>query len=441
MGQYALLAVIAALVLGGGILYNAQRSAQAADDEVTAYQDDRFSREAALVGLKRMERRLAANLDEWDDTENSDAAVRAAAFALFNSTNTPYGPGTFTVTFDDYEAGTGTVSDIAYVTAVGRFQGQRYVVKAVYEKGITDVGTPPSMRSAILSNQDMAFTGSSVVVDGTVHTNANLTTSGGSSPTVNGSGTYLDSASPTIRFSGGSAQGDSILVPDVVIPPTGSYVTPAGVVRARLSGSASTPLVIQPTNSYVMQTNTSANGNGGWTNTTVPPPPASSPPVGASGNAYVLVINGNLEIDGDVRLLGYSRIYVNGNLTIGGNGVIAPVNSPSFPTNGSTSATINTWISNNLPSGGQMGIYTTGSITLQGTPTVIASLYANGDVNYGGGGNRLVIGGITTQSQISLQGNTRVFYTDASTTIFDPGINRLVPEGVRLISFREWATR
>lgn len=427
MGQYALLAVLAVMTVGAVVLYTAQRTAQAADDDLTAYHEDRFSRELATVGLKRTERLLSAQPDDWGD---------AGANALYGAPPTTYTKdnltGTYEVTFDSYTPKTSTTPEIAHVTARGVYNGETFTIKAVYEQGETDVGLPPQMREAIVSDNRLYLNGN-IEISGSVHTNDCLDSSGNSFD-VYGTGTYTgcDGANDS-RFTGGVQQQDSIYVDPVTIPTSWTHRTPAG---------AAASLGNQTTNLTTTGMSATLTPGGGSTFTVTG--------AGTAANPYILVVRGNLTVTGDVRLIrgfsgttplqGHIRIYVDGNFEMAGNSKLAPVTG-TLPRQQDPVATNLAWRDANLPDGSTIGVYATGDIILTGTMTVIGSLYANGEVQYKGGGQKMVMGGITTKDQIEVKGNSQIVYTEANTSILDPGGNTQTPDGIRLAGYREWAER
>jgi len=426
MGQYAILIVLSAVILGGVVLFNAQQKAQGADDDLTEYHEDRFGREVALVGLKRTERLLAQNADLWDlHTSNNSAAQDTFASPTATTFTKGALTGTYQVTYDSYTAKTASTPELATITALGVYDGKTYTVRATYEQGLTDIGVPPSMRDAIVSDNRLYINGN-VKVSGGVHTN-NCLDSSGNSFDVFGTGSYTGcEGANDARFTGGVVQQDSIAVPPVTIPAAYDHIE-AGSVGW---GAQTVILPTQPIDgSYTV------NGNG------------------TEANPYVLVIQGDLDINGDVRfrgignhpvtgnpMQGHIRIYVDGDFNMNGNSVLSPVPG-ALPSQGTAVSALDTWRADHLPDGGSIGVYATGDITLTGTITVLASLYANGIVEYKGGGQKMVIGGITTKQTIELKGNSQVYYTDPNSSIIDPGFNYQTPDGIRLAAYREWATR
>ena len=123
-----------------------------------------------------------------------------------------------------------------------------------------------------------------------------------------------------------------------------------------------------------------------------------------------------------------------------GSVVLAPVSAPA-PDLSQDVLLAQTWVEDYLPNGSMIGIFATGDITISGTAFVAATLYTYGAVVFVGGGNKLIVGGITAFQPLDMRGNAKIYYTEASEEIIDPGINLLVPNGIRLIAYREWAER
>lgn len=434
MGQYAVILVISALFLGGILLFNARASTGAAGEETTAYAGDRFAREAAQYGLEQTERKLAADVTNWALWDTDPNVVRNQ----YGSSGT-HGESDYTVTISDMEiappySGSGPVtdSDKVWVTATSSFnvwnpssashEDTHYIVEAVYEKGWTDVGTPPEWRRAVVAN-NLCLQGSTRIA-GDIHANGELCGNPSNAYIVEGQGTYSGSLSPRTNvgnFEGGVAEGDPIPVPPVVIPPLAER-------DCTVTGSP-----------YALNGELNITISDGWL--------CGVTGQGTASNPFVLVVEGNLEINGAVHLKGHVNIYATGNVTLQSNPILTPLDaSVSMPNGNSDMEVIQAWAYQHLTDsngefiGSTLGIFAQGNIHLQGTPKVIAHLYTNGSVSYGGSGNGFLIGGILARGNLALNGSPPIFYTEANETLF-PGANVMVPEGVRLIAYREWAER
>lgn len=437
MGQYAVILTISAILLGGVLLYNARASTGEASDELTAYQIDRLAREAAQIGLKAIVRDLNNRPEAWTDNDS-------LAHNRFRIPVTNYGEGGHRVDIEAMNLGdSSTVGDIVELTIWGGFESwntetnaldtTEVTLRAVYERGWVDIGVPPSQREAIQTNEDLDMRGN-VCVGGGTHANGDLSTSGGTFDVL-GTGTYTtsESSSHDSNFTGGLVQSDSVLIPIVPIPPL-AYTEIVDVGG--------------PGNTWTLDQNNDPATTlaAGWD-------PANNGPnvgFGVAGNPYILYVNGDLEVNGDVHLVGYSQIYVSGEITIGGNSTIAPVPAgtplPNVTANMSCAdrlTAVQTWTQTYLDGGiSNMGIYANSTITLGGNINVVSKLTTNAGFSYTGGGNarRLIIGGITAQNALDMRGNTEVYYTESDINT-QPGGDRNVPDGIRLVSYREWTER
>ena len=438
MGQYVVILTVSALLLGGVLLYNARASTSEANVELAAYQSDRLAREAAQVSLRQIVRDLNDRPKSW--TEDDVAAQDSFGIPVTN-----HEKGWYTATIDEMNLGdSSSVADEVKLTVSGFYDSWNdftssqdttsFALKVIYERGWVDIGIPPSQREAIQTNDDLDMRGN-VCVGGGTHANGDLSTSGGSF-SVLGTGTYTTSegSSQETLFSGGLVQSDSVLIPIVPIPP------PAFTVAVNAGG---------PGNTWTLDSSNDPPGTltAGWD------PNSTGTPItgkGVAGDPFILYIDGDLEISGDVRLIGYSQIYVSGTITINGNSTISPVSAAAGLPAVSASMTcaerlaaVRAWSLANLADGiTNMGIYANSTINLGGNINVVSKLVTNADFVYTGGGNaqRLIIGGINAQDALDMRGNTEVYYTESDVNT-QPGGNRNVPDGIRLVSYREWAQR
>jgi len=284
---------------------------------------------------------------------------------------------------------------------------------------------PPGYRNAIQTEDDLTIQGNACISGG-VHANGELGTNGGAFDVL-GEGTYTgsDGVGDPDSFENGVVYSDSVYIPITEIPPPDGYTH-------MITGD----LILNEANSPAPGTKISD----GWFGVSGH---------GGEGDAYILYVDGNLLIDENVHLDGYSGIYVNGTVTIGGNTTITPLPaSVALPVITASMScqeqmdVIEAWSDTYLPNGSKMGIFAQGDFIMGGNTNVVATLVTNAAFSYSGGGatQRLIIGGITAQEDLTLSGNTFVYYTEPSGEII-PGGNQLVPNGIRLIGYREWAER
>jgi hypothetical protein len=280
-----------------------------------------------------------------------------------------------------------------------------FTVVAKYEKGYTDLGTPPAMRYAVVTNSTLLLQGSTTV-SGDVHANGTLDTRGVNFEVL-GQGSYTNTLSTddNDNFGGGIIQQDSIHIDPVVIPTTGVDQT-----------------ITQST--FTLNGTTVSTLTGG----------------GTQADPFVLVIYGNLAVTGNVVLPGHTQIYVTGTIDIGANTRFAALSTTAINANTSSNDEIQAWIDASFPDGITLGLNALGEITFGGTALIAAHMHTNETFDFGGGGNQLVVGGIVAEDDLTLFGNVKVFYTDANVSII-PGGTEDVPDGMRLVAYREWAQR
>lgn len=470
MGQFAVILTISALLLGGVLLFNARTSTQQAAADTGDYTVDRIAREAALVGLRQTERKLANRPNSWPNYWTSGVANDSFGVATATYTTDDFSAN-YQVTIDDVVPGaTPDDPDRVWITATGFYDGWNsatnstgttdFVIKAVYEQGFTDVGLPPEYRQAVITDEDFGIRGNACI-NGGVHANGELTNRGGSFD-IFGQGTCstatCDDSFDGDRATGGTAEIDSIYIPPVVVPPadpdtvlTGDVIFDATACPPAVPGGTET--AGNTCTDDVTGAVISHDIADGW--------------FGVTGKGddepYVVYITGDgnnnanspsLTINGNVRAVGNMRIYVDGPVEFGGNNTFAPVpdtvasTADDIPRSTSSNsscadhfAAIETWVNTYLPNGQSTAtIYATGDIEIGGTVAVVAHLYTNGAINYTGGGNKLVIGGLTAKQPLDTWGNARVYYTETSILTL-PGGSNDVPAGVRLVAYREWAQR
>lgn len=426
MGQLAIITALGAMLLASIVLFTARGHTGDAQDAGAAYTVERLAREAALVGLEEALTPLNRDVDDWP-------TVLADAQAAYNIATTTYGTGSYTVTVDNMVHGaTPTDPDRVWLTATGVHEGwstltqsnqpTEVVIQAVYETAKTDIGTPPGMRDAVQTNDDLLIRGNGCVSGGT-HSNGDTSTSGNTFDVL-GTSTYTGSESANdSRFTGGVLSSDSVYIPLAQFPPNPVVYTHSGNL-ALPSGQA----------------NPSPNLAAGWFGITG---------YGTGTQAYVLHVQGDLTFSGNVVLPGFSQIWVDGEVTISGNSVVSPVTAPPPVVSASWDcatkmAAIEAWKNTNLVNGqSMMAIYADGNITMGGNTKVVAHLWTNQAFSYTGGGNpeRLIIGGITAQNNLELKGNTMIYYTEAAEVVTNPGGNEVGHEGLRLVGYNEFADR
>jgi len=447
MGQSSLILVLMATLTVGILLYNSQTVTTRSDTALSVKQEEAFARETAIVGLNRVIRALVNRPDEWAQT---------ATFAIPETAYDGYGPSaTYRVDLHNYRPGSAgapglpTIDDTLDVRVAGTFRDRDYTIKATYTKGYTNIGVPPALRRAIVSDQTLRFNGSpeikssNTATNADVHANANLDAQG--SPVnfvIEGYGSYTGSydGNNTAFFqpnqtdptaSGTTYQYEPMYVPTVDV--------------AAAEATAHVRTYPAPGTSF----KTSTGGADLLDNIKdgLDLDPSSPTGKGTPEDPLIWYVGGDMEMDSNVRLprgtgasapQGHIQLYVNGDLTFQGNGTMTPT-SDYAPANNQTDSFVRNWIAENLPEGSSMAIYVAGNVNFNGNVSVAALLHTNKAVNFNGGGNKVnLIGSVVAKQSMTFNGNNKLWYTEASETVKDPGYDYDVPTGVFLLDYLEW---
>ena len=419
MGQSAVLLVIAATLTVGILVFASQRSTGDANVELASYHEKVLAREAASTGMNMTVRRLVDDPDSWMSSPGSYEYTNQAYYgAAFSTTVTSPHPDTVDIVSTGVD-GSGT-----------------HVIEARYAKGFTTLGVPPSLRYAIISDEDLTLNGQANIMalndesNANIHANGDMTVNG-SNVTVEGHGTFSPSGSGTVNpekavdqvfvpngdGNGADAnmyEGEYIDIPDLD-PNDYNTIPPATLITA---GDTTLSGVIDL---EAWATSLGLNA-------------------GTEENPFLLFVNGNFSTSGDITILGYGQVVVNGGVHISGN-VVSSVEP--MPDNDATEEEWDAWAETNLDAAGNttIGYFATGDITVSGGSTVVGQLFSNGTVNLNGGGGQEmnIIGGITSSNvDINVNGGVNIRYAQISEATVLPGWEVIVPEGVRLISWAEF---
>jgi hypothetical protein len=449
MGQSSLILVLMATLTVGILLYNSQIVTTRSDTVLSVKQEEALARETAIVGLNRVIRTLVDRPDEWAQT---------ATFAVPETTYDGYGSSAaYRVDVHNYRPGSvgtpglPTIDDTLDVRSTGTFRDRDYTIRATYTKGYTNVGVPPALRRAIVSDQTLDFNGNpkirsaSSTTNADVHANATLDANG--SPVnfvIEGYGTY------TGTYDGSNT---AFFQPNQTDPSAGGatyqhealYVPTVDVTAAAATAHAITN---PPTGTFTASGNLWDNLTDGLDPTLAP---SSVMGKGTSTDPFIWYVGGNMVVEGSGGLRfpratgpsapqGHLKLYVDGNLTFTGSGTMTPTYSDAPANdNKTTDADIRNWIAANLPEGMSMAIYVAENVNFNGNVSVAALIHANGAVKFNGGGNRVnLIGGVVSRHDMTFNGNNKLWYTEASETVKDPGYDYDVPTGVFLLDYLEW---
>lgn len=434
MGQLSLILVLAGLLTGSVLLWNAQVATQEAQATTARYHEDQFGREVAEVGLERVRRRLAAKPDTWDTL----ATVSGTTFFNLGSTiyETDIEHGTYAVTVKNYTGSEPAPFPLSVaapervdVVATGEFREKTYTIRATYEKDWVPIKVPPAYRYAMMSGGDlMLFAGGGFggvqsaddVTNADVHANGDLNVGDGS--LVRGYGTWVqngyvnsDNFAPLLSAGGGTYAGEGSSIP---IPP----FEPVPYLSAPLGPPDEN--VVFPFS--VIDSGTTVT----WGN-----------PTRDRDDPYIVYVSGNLTLNGRLRLEGNVIVVVTGNLSVGNTAEVTAT-STGRPSVDASDAAWRNWIALNVNSDSSTRIFwlVNGNVTLNNTLAMVGRVFTNGDFTLTGGGGNLA-GGVTARGHILVSGSSdhrHVWYTRVSPGPGLPGGNYLVPAGPRLVTYSAW---
>lgn len=388
MGKAAILVIVAAVALGSVYAYGAKEKAQKAEGRLSTHQFEILSRNAALAGYNRAKQELA---EHFDSSPNSISGTYAGS---------------------SYAVSIAKSGSVANVVSTGTSQtpggGEvTFVVEAAIEKDVVATiaeEAPPFMRYALLTEEDLMIDGnilSDLYVDGNEENtlNANMHTNGslgvdGNAAVVKGFGTYVN-----------SAWGNPSQALTNTFEP---YYNPTDApVTQRVPAVEVPPFDVAEFVSKIEVDETSAgdvNLNGTYDLG------------GTREDPYVWHVDGNLDVSGGTKLLGYIMFIVSGDASFSGN-----VEAGESGYDGADESSI--------------AYYSAGGITLSGSAKVYGQIFAGTNVAFSKGSAR-VYGSVATKSSATLEGTPKIFYREPSpalTTIFgDPEIH------FNLISYSEF---
>jgi hypothetical protein len=441
MGQSSIIFVLIAAVTAGLLAVQTQSATTAADGVLAADQRTALARDAARAGLERAKRQLIAAPGDWPSLA-ADSAFWTGPVPLPGGGTADvevllhnYAPGT------PSPAGLVPLDDAIDVRATGTYGDRSVVVKATLGKSRTGIGVPPVFRQAITVDQDLRLNGNPKIrpIDGTVnagvHANGVLDATG--SYRVEGHGTYTGGASV------GSGSGFRPNAPDAYDPrPVQSesrvYVPAVDVPAMRDSAHA----VTTPPGGTLNHNTALVDGLDDGLDPSLAPSSATGR--GTASAPFTWFVDGNLKVSDDLLLPataaggnGYVRLYVNGDLTVSGNGSLS--STPTAPPAPATESQSRTWAAANLPDGATLAIYVAGDVTFNGNVALAAFLHAGGDIRFNGGGGRAnLMGSLAASGSMRANGNNKLWYDRPSVMVRDPSYRYDVPVGIRVLDYLEW---
>lgn len=432
MGQFSLLAVLAAFLISGAVIFNANRSADNADQKVWEHQYHVLARDLATSGM-------AAAVREMTDGFVANTTWDGGFAGSLGQSDIAYGGGTYTITAAAANPGptacpllTSTEytkamtdaggdafvpqGDVITITATGAIQGdaggdidQSHQLRACYVKADYGLFSPPAFNFGFISDEDFTFNGGPVIqayVEGDGHIHSN---------------------------------GDMALGPQVEIDGHATYTGTGDVHRnttvSSHGGGPTIPLELFDAIDFAASNNipslctTDQNAcryDAGFTATgdmTISPP--ASDPNHRETDPFIWYIDGDFTLSGGdhITVPQYTTIVVSGNISISGGSAVTVTGQTAQDycgCNHPTEEQSRQWVGSQLfnndesplawyagtvvkpdPADETTWYSAGGNTTISGTPGVVGNFYVNGDVELNGGGT----GNNTIGSFASADGN------------------------------------
>ena len=409
MGQFTLLAVFASFFIGGIVVFNANRSADNADEKVWEHQYHVVARDAASTGMASAMRTLTNHFEAGTNWNGGVASSMAQA-------DVAYDGGTYSITAaaaadavgssacpflspNEYEKamigsdGNRLVpqGQIIAVTATGAYEGdvgsdadqtQSHQLRACYLQADYGLFSPPAFNYGFISQNQFTFNGGPVIqalVEGEGHVHSNGDMRLGSQVEIDGHATYQTGQAGTIKKNTQVASfGAGPAVP-LELFDADAFAATHNVSQASCAAD--------PNHCRYM---TGFTGGGDMTIA-----PTLSDPDHREADPFIWYIDGDLTLSGNehITVPQYTTIVVKGEISVSGGAAVTVTGQTPEDMfgNNPTEAQSRAWVESQLFDGvhSPLAWYGTGGATLGGTPGVVGNFYVNGDVelNGGGGGN------------------------------------------------------
>jgi hypothetical protein len=457
MGKLSVILVFAAILTGGTLVFNMQRTSLDTDSRLAYQQAQFFAREAAFAGME-IEMRESIRLVAPGNPPTGFSSGFSVPFqpyeGAFYSVNAVRGSCPNVANWDSlgtlYNYPSVSAGLLMDVTSVGRYgtgaDAIYHEVNGCYVVINAASSTPPWSEYAFISNEDFTFNGA-VSVDtiaglGNIHSNGTMDL--GPQVRIAGNVTYVESGTTKPGTETGSFQ-----------PGEGVSMTPFDPYEVTYMPDASLGHRIESASPSISGDVTIAPST--WNGS----PPAAGE-LGSKENPYYWYINGDLTLGGTthLRLPVYTIIVITGDLTVGGSASVT-VSEESAPASGSGSA-LTSWIESNLsPEGeGMLGFYVNGTyyepngsindpapggVELNGTGNFVGNVFTNGSYTLSGGGQGSnLIGSVAAYGDVTGHGGggganraRNFWYAGMADEIVHPGT--MIPSNIiSLISISEW---
>ncbi|MBT8400584.1 MAG: hypothetical protein KJO98_08915 [Rhodothermia bacterium] len=466
MGQSALILSVAATLTILILLVVVGRNTKDSDTELASYHFKVLTREISTTGLNMTVRRLVDEPYQWSNPaypyEFTDELYRGGTF-----TTTATGWGAMVPNFYGVDQDTVDVVSTGRITTTGGGD-TTHVIEARYVKGYIDLGLPPGLRKAVFADSILDLNGGVNILhtdpteDAHIHGNDQLSASGANN-NVEGFGTVSNDPPGDMSSIRPSAEAifdpvdpeydpatDDLVWEDdpIYLPPIDASVLDS-TVHADAGGHYHVPLgdMDPPQGNETLHT---LNLN----NVTIDPFVLCGPTCGTADNPMMYYVPGNLDVN-NIVIKGHVQFVVEGVMNFQGS-VTGYVDADGDG-NPDPEPTVDTpewdaWIDAQLDAADNttIGYFIEGqgeslpnnpSVKVAGNFTMVGQIYSNGDIELGGGGGNDVniIGGITSaEGSVDIHGGITIRFAMLSESVLTPGLNYIVPEGIRLIAWAEW---
>jgi len=429
MGNYSVILSLGAAVVVAALVLAGMRSTSAADEVTNDYTYKVLAREGSATGLGLVVGKLARDTSSWADDPS-----------IYGINNVAYGSTEFTVeVLANYAptVRTGKCNiDTVDVVSTAVSSDRQHVIEATYVRTCRDAGGDPGATVAIASDQMFHINGESAVYSSDATQNANIHSNDvlyvDGEPEVEGYGTYVadaecgscDGFQPNDDWNGSDPnvfQGDYIDIPEFVAADWWPR-------RTFAEGSVSLGGDVIDFTNY--------QGITGY---------------GTADNPFIWYIQGDLQIDGDVRFLGHVMVVVEGHMHIESDVTLltsvpaATEDPPPSTIDDPNKDEMREWIADYVTSDITVGIYVEGSkdddpdeagIHINSNAVIAGHLFANHKIHVNG--DATIIGGMVTKDIMHFNGKNVTWYTGLNESVDIRGSDITLPEGIRMIAYAEW---
>jgi len=442
MGKLSLMLVIAAFFTSGLLVYQANTTTLNAEGRVWEHQYGVLARDVASTGMNSSMRVLThalATNTTWSPAlvERSNVAHEGGTFtveafsdqcsiltnARLTSLRAPYtGASLLEV------QSTGT-----YAAPIGANATHSHRLTGCYLQADYDLFKPPAFQYGFISHGDFTFNGGPTITsldgEGNVHSNKQMTL--GPQVEIKGHATYYQTGG-TNRSTKVSSYEQGLEVPMTQfdpnvfrsqngLPTLGSASTTGTTTGGATFRYDAGPLTLSSNSQITIGYN---------------PMPADR----GSSKPFVWFIDGDLTINADLKLPGYTIIMATGKVTFSGQSEATVTGTT--PANNATPAQLKTWVESQLINGHPpLAWYAGGDVKINGTPNVVGNFMTNGNFELDGGGSGgNLVGSVSAYGNITANGGgsgNNFWFVEIGDQTVIPGVMLPGKQIVRL-ALAEW---